>query len=442
VTLWGPTHLMLIGGASMTLIGIAVLVAEGLRANMRASVDREEHGWIKVARRVALSGGLLLGLSTFQAEFDFGIQQFRFVFQPELIMIATGVGLVSTRVWAGRYSAIGAVAFFLAVRGLLALLVGPVLGQTTPATPLYVVEALCVEAAALLVKPTRPVPFGLLSGVLIGTIGLASEWGWTHLVYTIPMPSTLASIGIPYGFLAAVSASLVGAWIGTRLLTEPVPHTRQLRGAAVIGAAGVAILVAISLPKPPIPGESATVQLTPATIAKGDTGYGARAVQARVTLHPSTAGDDAQWLTMTSWQGGGLIVDHLRKVGEGIYVTNQPFPVSGHWKSMVRLEVGRSLMVVPVFLPLDTAIPAAEVPALPSFTRGFVADHKVLQREQKGKPASITTTAYAVIGGIALALIAFLVWGLHRLSDPPPPRRRPTGAPAQASAGPSDPATA
>ena len=32
VTLWGPTHLMLIGGASMTLVGMAVLLVEGLRA--------------------------------------------------------------------------------------------------------------------------------------------------------------------------------------------------------------------------------------------------------------------------------------------------------------------------------------------------------------------------------------------------------------------------
>ena len=32
VTLWGPTHLMLIGGAGMTLIAQAVLLQEGLRA--------------------------------------------------------------------------------------------------------------------------------------------------------------------------------------------------------------------------------------------------------------------------------------------------------------------------------------------------------------------------------------------------------------------------
>src|SRR3954471_23654453 len=32
VTLWGPTHLMLFGGAAMTLVGQAVLLQEGMRA--------------------------------------------------------------------------------------------------------------------------------------------------------------------------------------------------------------------------------------------------------------------------------------------------------------------------------------------------------------------------------------------------------------------------
>ncbi len=40
VTLWGPTHLMLIGGAAMTLVGIAVLAVEGLRANRAGGRSR------------------------------------------------------------------------------------------------------------------------------------------------------------------------------------------------------------------------------------------------------------------------------------------------------------------------------------------------------------------------------------------------------------------
>ena len=43
VTLWGPTHLMLIGGAGMSLVGMAVLLSEGMPPqgpfNADASVD-------------------------------------------------------------------------------------------------------------------------------------------------------------------------------------------------------------------------------------------------------------------------------------------------------------------------------------------------------------------------------------------------------------------
>ncbi len=52
-------------------------------------------------RRVALSGGLLIGLMVFQVEFDFGVPQFRMVFGPMLVMLAAGVGLVATRIWLG-----------------------------------------------------------------------------------------------------------------------------------------------------------------------------------------------------------------------------------------------------------------------------------------------------------------------------------------------------
>src|SRR5215203_4151456 len=97
VTLWGPTHLMLIGGAAMTLVGIAVLSVEGLRANASAETPIKELLHTRMARGVALTGGLMLGLSTFQAEFDFGVPQFQLVFAPIMIMLASGIGLVAVR---------------------------------------------------------------------------------------------------------------------------------------------------------------------------------------------------------------------------------------------------------------------------------------------------------------------------------------------------------
>ena len=189
VTLWGPTHLMLIGGASMTLVGLAVLLVEGRRANIDAGRAHRENSFARTARAVALTGGFMLGLSTFQAEFDFGVPQFRFVFQPMLIMLAAGVGLVAIRQWAGRGAALGAVLFFITLRGTLSLLVGPVLGETTPHLPLYIVSALVVEAVALRISSERPLAFGLWSGLGIGTVGLAAEWGWSHVWMPIPWPS-------------------------------------------------------------------------------------------------------------------------------------------------------------------------------------------------------------------------------------------------------------
>ncbi len=169
MTLWGPTHLMLIGGAAMTLVGIAILSVEGLRANAAGESQIAELAHTKMARAVALTGGLMLGLSTFQAEFDFGVPQFQLIFQPLMLMVAAGVGLVLARIYAGPGAALGAAGFFILLRGGLAIVVGPVLGQTMPHFPLYIAEAVVVEAVALFVSTRKPLRFGLVSGIGIGT---------------------------------------------------------------------------------------------------------------------------------------------------------------------------------------------------------------------------------------------------------------------------------
>src|SRR3954462_2090836 len=79
VTLWGPTHLMLIGGAGLSLVTLMILEREGRIAGSPAS------GTVRYVRRGTICGGLLIGLSVFQAEYDFGVPQFRLVHQPLLI---------------------------------------------------------------------------------------------------------------------------------------------------------------------------------------------------------------------------------------------------------------------------------------------------------------------------------------------------------------------
>ena len=406
VTLWGPTHLMLIGGAAMTLIGIAILMVEAGR--VEPARGRVGLSWIKWLQRVALSGGLLIGLMVFPVEFDFGVPQFRMVFGPMLIMLAAGVALTATRLWLGRGAAIGAVLFFLFVRGVVSLLVGPVLGETTPHFALFLVEGLIVEAVFLLLPRAKPLTLGLVSGLGLGTLGLAAEWGWANLWMPIPWTENLFPEGAIMGFLGAMGGSLVGVWVGERLASDELRRLVPTRAGAVIGAAVIAAIVLFSLNKPAL--EDTTARVTLADAGPGE-------VIPTVKFSPPGAADGAEFLNITAWQGGGLVLEELKPTGEpGAYTTSEPVPVGGDWKTMVRVSKGDTLSSMPIFLPADPAIPVEGVPAKPRFERAFVADHEVLQREQKDAAPWLTGFAYLFVAAIALALLTMIAWALHRLA--------------------------
>jgi hypothetical protein len=419
VTLWGPTHLMLIGGAAMTLVGIAVLAVEGMRANASAEVPVEELMHTKMARAVALTGGLMLGLSTFQAEFDFGVPQFQLIFQPMLLMLAAGIGLTMARVYAGPGAALGAAVFFILLRGGLALLIGPVLGQTMPHFPLYLVEATVVEGVALVISTRKPLRFGLAAGGGIGTVGLAAEWAWSQLWMPLPWPAAAFPEAAIVGFAAAIAGATIGAWIGAHLSPIPLPRSPQLRRAALCSAAVLAALVAYGLYTPAHDGVSAQVALHDVG------GQGGREVETTVRMDPPDAAAGAEWFDITAWQGGGLVVAPLKRTGPGVYRSTEPIPVHGSWKAMIRLHDGNSLTALPIYLPRDAAIPVGEVPAPARFTRSFGDEHKLLQREAKTGNPVVTVLAYSTVAGIALSLLILLAWALHRLAVGlrPAPRR-------------------
>jgi hypothetical protein len=140
-------------------------------------------------------------------------------------------------------------------------------------------------------------------------------------------------------------------------------------------------------------------------------------VEGTVRLNPRTVADDAAWVTVTSWQDGGLKVDRLEKVGEGVYRFRQPAPAYGDWKTVLRVQHGRTIMGVPVYMPEDAAIPAKEVPATASFTRPFVPDRLLLQRERKDDvPAWLWTAACLVVLVLALIFMGSLAWGVARVA--------------------------
>jgi hypothetical protein len=432
VTLWGPTHLMLIGGAGLALIGNAALMVEGRHSSEdgHAREHRAAHGvlaFLERTRYAAVCGGLLIGLSTFQAEFDFGVPQFRLLFQPLLIAVAAAIALVAARIYAGRGGALWAAAYFIAIRGTVTLLVGPVLGETTPHLPLYLAEAGLVELAALAVGTQPAYRFGAIAGLLVGTVGTAAEWGWSHVWMPLPWPSSMLGQVLATAPVAAVAGGLVGAFLGSALAAPRRPVAIPRLMPAVAALAVIAALIGYGLDTHASRGVSASVTLT--DVRPGPE----REAQANVRIEPASAAADAQWLTVTAWQGGGLVVDRLERTGPDSWRTTRTIPMHGDWKTTLRLQKDDAISAVPIYLPADPAIPAPGVAAASHFSRQFVSDRSLLQRERKQDvPAALPAVGYGAVLSIALTLIAFLAWALLRLArrareGEPPVRPAPRG---------------
>jgi hypothetical protein len=411
VTLWGPTHLVLFGAASLSTLAGLILIAEGERGRDPNLPDRPR---VRTALKVALGGAFLIGLSTFQGEFDYAVPQFRLVWHPILLMLAASVALVTARVYVGRGGALGAVAMFLLVRGALTILVSPTFGHTLLHFPLYLVEALIVEAVALRVPRDRPITLGAVAGALIGTIGLAAEWAWSHVWWVMEWPASLFPEGVIAGFAVAVAGGIVGGYIGRALSAAdvaPQPAPRWLLPASLI-----AIVAVLAYAAPISDGERITARLT---VTEGQPPP-KRTVNVRAELTPPDAADDARWFVSTAWQGGEgrSVVADLEEVAPGVYRTTKPIPVYGNWKSTLRLHVGTAVLGLPIYMPTDEAIPVKGIPARSEMTRTFIEDKELLQREQKaGVSQALVVTGYLAVLLVALGLYGSMGWGLRMLQQ-------------------------
>src|SRR3954454_723534 len=253
VTLWGPTHVLMIGSASLATLAVWTLLVEGRRSARRTGLAPTHAGagdLIHRLRAPSIAGGFLIGLSSLQGEFDFGVPQYAAILHPVMIMVAAATGLVTARIVLGRFGAFQALAFYLVLRVVLTTLVGPVFGHSTQHFPLYIVEAGLVELAAWRLGTVRPVLPGLVSGALIGTIGLAAEWAWTHMWFPLPWPSALFPEILVVGAAAALAGGALGAFVGGTLRDDGTPiHRLGPAWAAAVAGAVIVACVAFPLPK-------------------------------------------------------------------------------------------------------------------------------------------------------------------------------------------------
>jgi hypothetical protein len=429
VTLWGPTHLMLIGGAGLSLIAVLYLEYEG-RRSMAASdptgVPPDSH-FVRFLQYLSF-GGLVVGLSVFQIEYDFGVEQFRLVLQPMMIAGAAAMALVAARLTLGRGAAVIAALLAIALRGGVALVTGPLLGAPYSWFPLYLGPAVVVEIVALTTLYKRPILFGAVTGLAVSTVGLWLESLWIGGVYHYPWVIGMWPEALAMAVPVAVLMGMCGALLAMVLTGRRLP--RRAAGIAIVVATVLAIggAVANGLHIRVPATDTATVTLTDLPALPGE-----RMVNADVRLNPpDVVGDDPEWVSMLSWQGRldhnrGLVVDRLQRLGPGHYRTTTPVPVWGSWKTLLRIQDGYTMAGVPVYLPADPGIGAPAVPAANGTPRPFVPEITILQRERDlNRPMWLFTVGGLVVLFCTLVLVAGLTWAGARINRTEPQPVRPS----------------
>jgi hypothetical protein len=102
-------------------------------------------------------------------------------------------------------------------------------------------------------------------------------------------------------------------------------------------------------------------------------------------------------------------------------VSTKPMPVAGSWKTLLRVHDGKTFTAVPIFLAGDPGIGAEEVPAQPQFTRPFVSEITILQRERSPDiPQSLWLIGCLVVLVCTLAMISGITWGGGRINNSEP----------------------
>lgn len=417
VTLWSPTHLQLVTGGSLGTLAALLMCAEALPSARPTRLGR--------LILVVTTGTVLVGASTFQGEFDFGVPQFQLLYWPVLVSAAAGFSLVLGRLVLGPWGAVKVAVVALVLRALLALAVGVGLEHSLPRFPLYVPAALLVEAALGLLRTDRRLQVGLVAGAVVGTLGLAVELAWVRLSgWWHELPAALLAETAVLGLAAAVAAGVLGAGLARAFR----PHDERIP-LGVLALSGLVLVGTLAYPLPRHVGD------VEAAIALDDIGETA---VVEVELTPPDAARDADAFVVMSWQGGGRAATPLDEVAQGRYRTPEPVPVSGEWKSMVALYRGDETMAAPVYLPADPEIGASGVPAVAHREVSFVRNTEVLLREAHDGPAWPSVVAYSALGALAALWLALMAVTAQRVvarwhqagphhSAPPTSRPEPAG---------------
>ena len=420
VTMWSPTHLMMIGGAVFSPLGLRLLLVEAGPAAVQTT-------WGKVLRR-GLTSAVLVALTALQLEFDLGVPQWQALYQPVMIVGSSALVMIAARESMGRGGALVLWLNYLVLRIFWFVLVGPVLGHVSPHFPLYLGVALIVEAVWQFGARLRPLARSLVAGGLIGTVGLGTEWAWSQAWAFHPWQASLFP-GIWVAAAIALPAAVLGLAIGSILdfRRPPLP-------ASLVALAGVAIVGLMVVPFPRNSSEvSAVLTTSPASEPQPAVDRDGRPAvtqefNVRVSLQPANAADNVDYFEVMAWQGGKARLVHMVPDGGGNFHSARAVPTGGTWKTGLFLTRRDVLDALPISMPADAEYGSPGVQVVPSRQATFVQASKVLMAEDHGGSALPRVLATAGFGGeLAVTTLFFLVafMGVSRgFEGGAPPRRR------------------
>ncbi|MBA3654675.1 MAG: hypothetical protein H0W70_10850, partial [Actinobacteria bacterium] len=210
VTMWSPTHMLMILGASFVGLAAWLVLAE-------AGVSPTRSPWARGSHVVA-AFLTLLGLAASQGEFTFGVPQFQQLYHPVLVMIAGAFAFVAIRLVLGRWWGLGiALANVALFSGGISEGGGPVV---TRSGGIYLATAVAVELAAWVAGTDRRLRFALVAGAAVSTIGLAGEYAW-NVGARQPWTGSLFPEIILLAALAAVGSAIVATAFASAVRREP-----------------------------------------------------------------------------------------------------------------------------------------------------------------------------------------------------------------------------
>jgi hypothetical protein len=386
VTEWGPTHVLMIGGAVCSALALPLLLAEARQVGSTLLGGRAGR-WVF---GFALSMCMLP--MAFLMELELGTPQFPAACIYALYGFLVAWTAIATRIWFGRGGALYAGFWWIFVHLALVAIIAPLPGIMTIRFLLMVPEVVVIELVALAFGIKRGggknlVPFAVVASVLAGLIGLPLEFLWSNWWMSLHLNPSSAPLLVIVGTLGMVAGGLLALWHVRR--TADVAGDDQLEAVGFtvtptfrhFGLAGFGLFVLVfGAFYQPAMGEplSAKVTFDQVTGGQQECPGTEERCEAYVTVEVSDPDrvEDAVWFAGFQWQGWGKDVDadevphdplqdvpgvvRTRMVPTGTpgeYRSEHPLPLYGEGKTMLRYhEAPRTMMAFPLYLPEDPAI--------------------------------------------------------------------------------------